>query len=101
MFKLILFTCYYLLLSASCLHNAALEWFSGKFDIILVLNNAFWVFNYTKIIAFSMHAGSLTPIEARKTANIVHKIINQGCIKIDRHCLKKVSRFSVEILYNI
>lgn len=39
---------------------------------------------------FVMNAGSNTTEEARKTANIVHKIINQMNVDRDYHCLKKV-----------
>ena len=82
---------------AACFHYIIIESFIGKMNMPSLLNNLYWIALYTKVLVFSMQAGTTTTSEAKRTANIVHKNINLITVKRDHPCLKKVYRLFIDL----
>lgn len=89
--QLVPFVGYYQVIVISCLHYAILDIFFIKSNnLYLIIANGYWISFYSQTIGFSLHVATTTTTEAKSTANIVHKIINQVKMENDHQFLERV-----------
>ena len=62
-----------------------------KMQILMLITNCYWSIFYTKVMWFTLNAGTTATEEAKKTPRIVHKIINNSS---DVYLIEKVGNFS-------
>ena len=77
--QLIPFTAVYVVLMLTTIHFSIVEISYETWpDFIVLILNSYGYFLFTQIIGFALNAGTTTQKEVKKTANIVHNIINQS-----------------------